>query len=181
MRRPLWPRLQRAGPPDPGQWADLKKELSTKRHEDSRRATKGFEKNREGSAKGREGRKEIHEGKRRTTNGHKWTQINGMMSCQWGSETDIEEMTCEGHEVRPKQQSRRSSGAPLVEEGRPSVFVSIRVHSWFVFVNDWLFSPGMIRTARRGRTYLKQTIGEAHHEPWGREQPHSRFQRSGSV
>ena len=32
-----------------------------------------------------------------------------------------------------------------------------------------------------GDTYLEQTIREARHEPWGREQPHSRFQQSDPV
>ena len=36
-------------------------------------------------------------------------------------------------------------------KGRPSVFVSIRVHSWFVFKRDRQFHPRMIRTPGRGR------------------------------
>ena len=39
------------------------KELSTKGHEERRRATKGLEKAQEGSAKGREGEKDFHEGR----------------------------------------------------------------------------------------------------------------------
>ena len=38
------------------------KELSTKEHEEPRRATKGLEKAQEGSAKGREEEKDYHEG-----------------------------------------------------------------------------------------------------------------------
>ena len=40
---------------------------------------------------------------------------------------------------------RRCIRAPLVIEGAPSLFVFIRVHWWFVFKNDRLFHPRMIR------------------------------------
>ena len=38
-----------------------------------------------------------------------------------------------------RDKSDRSILAPLAVEGSPSVFVFIRVHSWFVFINDRLF------------------------------------------
>ncbi len=41
-----------------------------------------------------------------------------------------------GHEVTPRAQNCRSILVPHVVEGGSSVFVSIRVHSWFVFNND---------------------------------------------
>ena len=41
--------------------------------------------------------------------------------------------------VTPRAQNFRSILAPLVVEGDPSVFRSIRVHSWFVFINDQRF------------------------------------------
>ena len=44
---------------------------------------------------------------------------------------------------------------PRRTKGSPSVFVPIRVHSWFVFICDWLFLPGMIRTAGRGRNLFE--------------------------
>ncbi len=43
--------------------------------------------------------------------------------------------------VTPRGQSCRSIPVPAVVEGGPSVFVSIRVHSWFVFKNDRLLLP----------------------------------------
>ena len=56
-----------------------------------------------------------------------------------GVTTDIEEAVYKGHEGMPKQQDCRSILVSLVVEGSPSAFVSIRVHSWFVFINDHLF------------------------------------------
>ena len=52
--------------------------------------------------------------------------------------------------VRPTGQYCGSIGAPLVVEGSPSVFVLIRVHSWFVFTKRSAVFPRMIRTAGRG-------------------------------
>ncbi len=51
-----------------------------------------------------------------------------------GMTTEIEEVIYEGHEVRQKQQNCRSILVSLVVEEGPSVFVSICVHSWFVFI-----------------------------------------------
>ena len=45
---------------------------------------------------------------------------------------------------------RRCIRARLVIEGGPSLFVFIRVHWWFVFKNDRLFLPRMIRPPGRG-------------------------------
>ena len=46
---------------------------------------------------------------------------------------------CEGHKVIPRKQSCRSNLVTLVVEEGSCVFVSIRVHSWFVFYDDWVF------------------------------------------
>ena len=48
--------------------------------------------------------------------------------------------------VIPPGQMRRSTMAPLVVERGPSVFVCIRVHSWFVFIAGAV--PGFVRAGR---------------------------------
>ena len=40
--------------------------------------------------------------------------------------------------VTPRGQKRRRTLVPLVVEGGPSVFVFIRVHSWFSFINEFI-------------------------------------------
>ena len=52
--------------------------------------------------------------------------------------------------VTPRGQNCRSISGPAVVEGGPSVFVSIRVHSWFVFIGGHLFFVRMICTEGRG-------------------------------
>ena len=71
--------------------------------------------------------------------------MNGMMSRSLGVTTDIEEVVYEGHEGMPKQQDCRNILVSLVVEGSSSVFVSIRVHSWFVFIDYHLFHPRRVR------------------------------------
>ena len=56
----------------------------------------------------------------------------------------------EGHEVIPKQQSCRGIWAPIVIESVPFSFVSIRVHSWFVFSKRSAYLTQKIRTAGMG-------------------------------
>ena len=51
----------------------------------------------------------------------------------------IEGVIRQGHEVTPRSRSCRSILVPLIVEGGPSIFVSLRVHSWFIFMNDRLF------------------------------------------
>ena len=55
---------------------------------------------------------------------------------------------------------RRCIRARLVIEGGPSLFVFIRVHWWFVFKNDRLFLPRMIRpvVGGGGPACLKQRL-----------------------
>ena len=53
--------------------------------------------------------------------------------------------------VTPRGQNCRSISGPAVVEGGPSVFVSIRVHSWFVFSDDPLFHSRMIHPVVGGR------------------------------
>ena len=48
----------------------------------------------------------------------------------------IEGVIHQGHEGTPRSRNCRSILVPLVVEGDPSVFVSLRVHSWFIFMND---------------------------------------------
>ena len=47
---------------------------------------------------------------------------------------------CSHYVVIPRAQNCRSIWAPLVVEGGPSVLVPIRVHWWFVFIDERLFS-----------------------------------------
>ena len=48
------------------------------------------------------------------------------------------------HRVTPRGRNCRNISGPAVIEGGPSVFVSIRVHWWFVFSDDPLFHSRMI-------------------------------------
>ena len=52
--------------------------------------------------------------------------------------------------VTPGGQNCRSIPGPAVVEGGPSVFMSIRVHSWFVFIDAPLFHSRMIRPVSGG-------------------------------
>ena len=57
-----------------------------------------------------------------------------------GATTEIKEIVYEAQEAIPKQQNCRSLLRLLVVEGAPSVFVPIRVHSWFVLKSSGDFS-----------------------------------------
>ena len=58
------------------------------------------------------------------------------------------------------------------------VFVSIRVHWWFAFIDDWVFHPRMIRPAGRGRclTETKEKVG-IHEDPREKRPPGARASR----
>ena len=51
-----------------------------------------------------------------------------------GGDDRYEQVVCEGHEGIEEQQDCRNILVSLAVEGGPAVFVSIRVHSWFVFI-----------------------------------------------
>ena len=59
----------------------------------------------------------------------------------------------------PRRHTKKDEGPRRKTEGDPSLFVSIRVHWWFVFKFDRQFLPRMIRPAvgGGGGAYLKQT------------------------
>ena len=60
--------------------------------------------------------------------------------------------------VRPRARNCRSILAPLGVEGGPSVFWSIRVHWWFVFIKRLAIFSRMVRTRGRAITaHLSET------------------------
>ena len=60
------------------------------------------------------------------------------------------------HDARiSRSRYRRCIRARLVIEEGPSLFVSIRVHWWFVFIGDRLFFLAMSRTAGQGPHFLE--------------------------
>ena len=76
-----------------------------------------------------------------------------------GVTTDIEETIHERHKVIPRHRYRRSNLVSLVVEASPSAFVDIRVHSWFVVINERKF-PLYDPSGRVGADLAEMQIGE---------------------
>ena len=105
----------------------------------------------------------------------KWRRRPGCASLWCGRDARAPGWASSHDRVSPWEQNCRSLPVPGVVGGGLSVFVFIRVHSWFVFIEGHLFPTRMIRPFVRGRgrdlaeTTEKSVIHEGPRKRWGGE------------